>query len=64
MLRWFFTIFIAVIMLSAALPWLKKLGLGCLPGDLNFRLFGRQFSLPFASTILLSLGALLLGKLL
>ncbi|MGO4332704.1 DUF2905 domain-containing protein [Cupriavidus sp. 2TAF22] len=63
MLRWTLTIFLAVILLSAALPWLQKLGLGRLPGDVRFRLFGRDFMLPFASTILLSLVALLVGKL-
>ncbi|WP_020205235.1 MULTISPECIES: DUF2905 domain-containing protein [Cupriavidus] len=63
MLRWTFTIFLAVIVLSAALPWLQKLGLGRLPGDVRFRLFGRDFMLPFASTILLSMVALLVGKL-
>ncbi|UIF86487.1 DUF2905 domain-containing protein [Cupriavidus sp. UYPR2.512] len=64
MLRWTFTIFFSVIVLSAALPWLQKIGLGRLPGDLRFRLFGREFVLPFASTILLSMVALLIGKLL
>lgn len=62
MLRWTLTIFLTIIILSAALPWLKKFGLGRLPGDLNFRLFGREFMLPFASTILLSLVAVLIGK--
>jgi len=64
MLRWTFTIFLSVIVLSAALPWLQKLGIGRLPGDVRFRLFGREYVLPFASTILLSLVALTLGKLL
>ncbi|RZT38648.1 DUF2905 domain-containing protein [Cupriavidus agavae] len=64
MLRWTFTIFLCVIVLSASLPWLQKIGLGRLPGDLRFRLFGREFVLPFASTILLSLVALVIGKLL
>ncbi|MCY0857489.1 MULTISPECIES: DUF2905 domain-containing protein [unclassified Cupriavidus] len=63
MLRWTFTIFLAVVVLSSALPWLQKLGLGRLPGDLRFRLFGREFVLPFASTILLSMVALVIGKL-
>ncbi|MBB1631254.1 MULTISPECIES: DUF2905 domain-containing protein [Cupriavidus] len=63
MLRWTLTIFLAVIVLSAALPWLQKLGLGRLPGDLRFRLFGREFVLPFASTVLLSMVALVIGKL-
>jgi len=54
MFRWFLVIFLAVIVLSAALPWLEKLGIGKLPGDVRFRLFGRTFFLPFASTVLLS----------
>ncbi|GJG96006.1 DUF2905 domain-containing protein [Cupriavidus pauculus] len=62
MLRWTFTIFLCVIVLSAALPWLQRIGLGRLPGDVRFRLFGREYVLPFASTILLSLVALLIGK--
>jgi hypothetical protein len=64
MLRWTLTIFLSVIILSSALPWLSRLGLGRLPGDVRFRLFGREFVLPFASTVLLSLLVLGLGKLL
>ncbi|MWL86036.1 MULTISPECIES: DUF2905 domain-containing protein [unclassified Cupriavidus] len=64
MLRWTFTIFLCVIVLSASLPWLQKIGLGRLPGDLRFRLFGKEYVLPFASTILLSLVALVIGRLL
>jgi len=54
MIRWLLVVFIALAVFSAALPWLEKLGIGRLPGDLRFRLFGRVWSLPFASTILLS----------
>ncbi|CAN5902077.1 DUF2905 domain-containing protein [soil metagenome] len=62
MIRWVMTIFFAVIIFSALLPWLEKLGIGRLPGDVRFKLFGRVFSLPFASTILLSLAALLIAR--
>lgn len=55
MMRWFLAIFIGLIVLSAALPWLEKIGLGRLPGDIRFRLFGKEFFLPFASTVLLSM---------
>ena len=55
MFRWLLTIFIALVVFSAALPWLEKLGIGRLPGDFRFRLFGKTYLLPFASTILLSL---------
>jgi len=64
MLRWTLTIFLCVIILSSALPWLERLGIGRLPGDFRFRLFGRQYVLPFASTVLLSLVALVIGRLL
>ncbi|SPA39140.1 conserved hypothetical protein; putative membrane protein [Cupriavidus taiwanensis] len=64
MLRWTLTIFLSVIILSAALPWLQKVGLGRLPGDVRLRVFGREFVLPLASTILISLIALVIGKLL
>jgi hypothetical protein len=44
MFRWVLTIFLAVVVFSSLLPWLEKLGIGRLPGDLRFRLFGRDFS--------------------
>ena len=62
MIRWAFAIFIGLTVFSALLPWLEKLGIGRLPGDIKFKLFGRVFSLPFASTILLSLAVMLLAK--
>jgi hypothetical protein len=55
MIRWTLTIFFGLIVFSAALPWLEKLGIGRLPGDIRFTLFGKTIFLPFASTILLSL---------
>ena len=62
MIRWVLVIFFAVIVFSALVPWLEKLGIGRLPGDLRFKLFGRIFSLPFASTILISLVVLLIAR--
>lgn len=64
MIRWTLTIFVALAVFSALLPWLEKLGIGRLPGDLRFTLFGKTFHFPFASTILLSLLALLAARLL
>lgn len=62
MIRWVLVIFLALILFSAALPWLEKLGIGRLPGDLRFKLFGRTVFLPFGSTVLLSLIAFLVAK--
>lgn len=64
LIRWIVVIFLSVIVFSTLLPWLEKLGIGRLPGDLRFRLFGRIFSLPFASTILISVVVFLLAKIL
>ena len=64
MIRWVLTIFLALIVFSAAMPWLEKLGIGRLPGDVRFTIFGRRIFLPFASTLLLSMLAVGVGKLL
>jgi hypothetical protein len=40
----------------------RKLGVGQLPGDVRFKIFGREVFLPFTSTILLSLVAGFIAK--
>ncbi len=64
MFRWWLTIFLALVLLSSVLPWLERLGIGKLPGDLRFRIFGLTIFLPFASTVLLSVLVFGIGKLL
>jgi hypothetical protein len=39
-----------------------RIGIGRLPGDFNFRLFGREWSIPLTSTILLSILAALIAR--
>ena len=63
MFRWFIVVFLALMLISWLTPLLGKLGFGKLPGDLRFRLFGRDWSIPLVSTILLSLLASTLSKL-
>lgn len=58
MIRWLLVVFLALLLFSGLRPWLEKLGLGRLPGDFHFRLFGRDWHLPFASSVLLSLLAM------
>lgn len=55
MLRWLAVVFLALLLLSGLMPWLQKLGLGKLPGDFSFRLFGRDWFIPLSTTIVLSL---------
>ncbi len=64
MIRWLIVVFIALLLFSGLRPWLEKFGLGKLPGDFRFRLFGRDWFFPFASSIVLSLLALLIMRLL
>ena len=54
MLRWLIVVFLALVLISWVRPWLEKLGLGKLPGDFHFKLFGRERFIPFTSTLLLS----------
>jgi Protein of unknown function (DUF2905) len=54
MLRWMFVILLALILINAFSPFLRRMGFGKLPGDLHFKLFGRQWYLPLATTLLLS----------
>ena len=62
MFRWLIIIFLVLRVFSSALPWLEKLGIGRLPGDVRFRLFGREIFLPFASTVLISVVVFLIGR--
>lgn len=62
-LRWLLAILIALLLFSGLHTWLEKLGLGKLPGDFRFRVFGREFFVPLASSVLLSLVAMLIARL-
>jgi hypothetical protein len=43
-------------------PWMEKMGLGKLPGDFHFKLFGREWFIPLASTLLFSFVISLIAK--
>ena len=64
MIRWLLVVFIALLLFSGLRPWLEKFGLGKLPGDFRFRCAGREWFFPFASSVVLSLLAMLIIKLL
>lgn len=63
MIRWVAAIFIALFIFYPLLPWLDKLRVGRLPGDFRFKLRGVVFCLPFGSTVLWSVLALLIAEL-
>jgi hypothetical protein len=54
MLKWLLAIALVVLLLGVFAPWLRKLGLWRLPGDITLRLRGRDVFLPFTSTILIT----------
>ncbi len=62
MIRWLLIVFIALMIFSGLRPWLEKLGLGLLPGDFRFRFLGREWFVPFASSVVLSLLAMGIAK--
>ena len=64
MLRWLIVTFLALVLISWVRPWMEKMGLGKLPGDFHFKLFGREWYIPLASTLLLSFVISLISKLL
>lgn len=63
-MKWLIATVVALFLFSGLMPWLRRLGIGRLPGDFNFRLFGREWSIPLTSTILLSLAVGLVARLL
>jgi hypothetical protein len=64
MLKWLVTVFLALVILSAATPLLRRFRLGRLPGDFQIPVRGRVYYIPFATTVVLSLLVWLIGRLL
>jgi hypothetical protein len=62
-MRWFLVILLALLVFNGLQPWLQRIGLGRLPGDFRFRFAGREWFIPLASTIVLSLIAYAIGTL-
>jgi hypothetical protein len=62
-MKWALALCLVVLVLGLLKPGLaSRLRLGRLPGDVRFRLRGREYSFPFTSTLLISLLAMLLFR--
>jgi len=59
-LKWLLTVVIALLVLGLATPWLRRIGLGRMPGDIEVERNGRRYAFPIGSTVMLSLLASLL----
>ncbi len=62
MLRWLIVVFLALVLIQGLAPFLRRLGVGRLPGDFQFHFLGREWNIPLASTLLLSAAASLIAK--
>lgn len=60
MLKWMATLAVVLFVLGLAGPWLSRLGLGRLPGDVSVQRRGRRFYFPVATGIVLSLALMLI----
>jgi hypothetical protein len=63
MLRWFIVFLLAMVVFQGATAWLRRIGLGRLPGDFTVRVRGKDLHVPLASCLLLSGAAMLIGLL-
>ena len=57
-MRWLIVFLLAFVLFNGLAGWLRKVGLGRLPGDFSFRFRGREYFVPLASSLLLSLVAM------
>jgi hypothetical protein len=64
MTKWLVTLILALLILGLLTPWLNRLGLGRLPGDVRVKRARGSFYFPFTSVILMSLVLSLLAYLL
>jgi len=60
-MRWLIVFLLAFLIFNVLQGWLRKIGLGRLPGDFSFTLRGRQWHVPLASSVVLSVIAMLIG---
>lgn len=64
MIRWLVVVFVVLFLINWFTPALRKLGFGRLPGDFRFKMFGRDFHLPVTTTVLVSMLAALVARVL
>ena len=62
-MRWLLIFTLSFIVFNSLQGWLRRIGLGRLPGDLEFRVRGRVWTFPFGSTVLVMVIAWVIGRL-
>ena len=54
MLKWLLVLVLAMALIGWLTPLLRRVGFGRLPGDIHFVRNGKEYSFPFASSLVLS----------
>ena len=62
-MRWLLVLLLAFLLFNGLQGWLRKIGLGRLPGDFRFKVRGRDWYVPLGSSVVLSVLAMLIGLL-
>ncbi len=62
-MRWLIVFVLSFIVFNGLHAWLTRIGLGKLPGDFSLRWRGRVVHVPLASSVVLSVLAMLIGLL-
>jgi hypothetical protein len=60
-MRWLLTFLIACLIFNGLQGWLRRIGLGKLPGDFSFWLRGREWYFPLTSSVVLMVLMMLIG---
>lgn len=63
MIRWMLLMFVVLVLVNGATGFVRRIGLGRLPGDMTLRILGRELFLPFASSVMLTVGLMCIVKL-
>ncbi len=60
-MRWLIVFLLACLLFNGLQGWLRRIGLGRLPGDFSFKLRGRDWYVPLASSVVLTVLMMLIG---
>ena len=63
-MRWLIVFLLAFLVFQGLAGWLRRIGLGRLPGDFSIPVRGRIYYIPLASTLLFSLLVWLISRVL
>jgi Protein of unknown function (DUF2905) len=63
-MKWLIATVLALVFFSGLRPFLRRFGVGRMPGDFSVSWRGRQISIPLGSTLVLSVLMALIMKLL